>query len=325
VPRQSIQVSLLPSLLLPVAVAIAVDSLINNLLRLLFFATIYKPSSFSILPSILHTMILQKNQFARVAFLASFISMVEALISPSSTTLPFMSRSTPAAHARTPTSYMIGSEHRRPMARKRKISKWCMSSTDSLEADSVFEDIDGIGERTGVAQKAKNEISMPCDSNVEAASLVDPAIVVEEILANAVLLEKNLEEVVETAVAANGISSPTITAAISSPSTPVDQGVYTMEERIEAPKLSKIIKFAIPAVGVWMCSPLLSLIDTSCVGLLSGTAQQAALNPAVAVTDYSALLVAFMYTATTNLVAGAKESEKFSIEKPRTSKTLIQS
>jgi len=30
------------------------------------------------------------------------------------------------------------------------------------------------------------------------------------------------------------------------------------------------------------------MIDTSAVGLYSGTAQQAALNPAVAVTDYSA-------------------------------------
>jgi Na+-driven multidrug efflux pump len=52
-----------------------------------------------------------------------------------------------------------------------------------------------------------------------------------------------------------------------------------------------IIKFAIPAVGVWLCSPMLSLIDTSAVGILSGTTQQAALNPAVAVTDYAALLM----------------------------------
>jgi len=75
---------------------------------------------------------------------------------------------------------------------------------------------------------------------------------------------------------------------------------------IEAPSVSKIINFAIPAVGIWLCSPLLSLIDTSAVGLLSGTAQQAALNPAVSVTDYGGLLVAFMYTATTNLVAAAQ-------------------
>ncbi len=51
--------------------------------------------------------------------------------------------------------------------------------------------------------------------------------------------------------------------------------------------VKRIAKFAIPAVGIWLCSPLLSVIDTSAVGLLSGTLQQAALNPAVAVTDYS--------------------------------------
>jgi hypothetical protein len=60
---------------------------------------------------------------------------------------------------------------------------------------------------------------------------------------------------------------------------------------IEAPSVRKILTFAIPAIGVWLCGPLLSLIDTSAVGLLSGTAQQAALNPATAVTDYAALLI----------------------------------
>ena len=58
-----------------------------------------------------------------------------------------------------------------------------------------------------------------------------------------------------------------------------------------APSVRKILKFAIPAIGVWLCGPILSLIDTSAVGVLSGTVQQAALNPAVAVTDYAALLI----------------------------------
>ena len=59
----------------------------------------------------------------------------------------------------------------------------------------------------------------------------------------------------------------------------------------QAPSVRQILKFAVPAVGVWLCSPLLSLIDTSAVGLWSGTIAQAALNPAVAVTDYAALLI----------------------------------
>lgn len=58
------------------------------------------------------------------------------------------------------------------------------------------------------------------------------------------------------------------------------------------PSISKIIKFSLPAIGVWLCSPVLSMIDTASVGLLAGTAQQAALNPAVSETDYGALLVA---------------------------------
>jgi len=60
---------------------------------------------------------------------------------------------------------------------------------------------------------------------------------------------------------------------------------------IATPNVKKILKFAIPAIAVWLCGPLLSLIDTSAVGLFSGTYQQAALNPAVAVTDYAALLI----------------------------------
>jgi len=83
----------------------------------------------------------------------------------------------------------------------------------------------------------------------------------------------------------------------------------TKTQAVHAPSISRILRFAVPAMGVWLCSPILSLIDTSAVGLLSGTAQQAALNPAVSVTDYGGLLVAFMYTATTNLVAGARVAD----------------
>ena len=107
---------------------------------------------------------------------------------------------------------------------------------------------------------------------------------------------------------------------------------HTMEETntddsaVVAPSVKKIILFAIPAIGVWLCSPLLSLIDTSVVGLFSGTVQQAALNPAVAVTDYAALLMAFLYTGTTNLIAAAHthDSKKGTANaSSRTSTTLV--
>ena len=60
---------------------------------------------------------------------------------------------------------------------------------------------------------------------------------------------------------------------------------------IETPSIQKILSYTLPAIGVWLCGPILSMIDTAAVGLLSGTAQQAALNPAVSVTDYGALVV----------------------------------
>jgi Na+-driven multidrug efflux pump len=89
-----------------------------------------------------------------------------------------------------------------------------------------------------------------------------------------------------------------------------------------APSVAKILQFAIPAIGVWLCNPLLSMIDTAAVGLFSGTIQQAALNPAVAVTDYTALLIAFLYTGTTNLVATAWEQDKHKTSN-RTAETLL--
>lgn len=96
------------------------------------------------------------------------------------------------------------------------------------------------------------------------------------------------------------------------------------EEIIQIPSIQKIIKFTISAIGVWLCSPFLSLIDTSSKGLvLSGIIQQAALNPAVAVTNYGSLLIAFMYTATNNLVASTRGVEANCDDKLQTQKALI--
>jgi hypothetical protein len=93
------------------------------------------------------------------------------------------------------------------------------------------------------------------------------------------------ETVAELRTVASDEPVSSLTAAVPEPKE-IEQ-----EDHIEAPSVKKILKFAIPAIGVWLCGPLLSLIDTSAVGLLSGTAQQAALNPAVAVTEYTALLI----------------------------------
>jgi Na+-driven multidrug efflux pump len=144
------------------------------------------------------------------------------------------------------------------------------------------------------------------------------------------------EETLSLSVTLNGVNS-TLTDGlpVSSSMTSTTEGIpdilpasdvigETTTEKIPAPSVGKILKFAVPAIGVWLCGPLLSLIDTSSVGMLSGTVQQAALNPAVAVTDYGALLVAFLFTATTNLIAAARESDRGADgQMPVTTKTFI--
>ncbi|CAJ1934282.1 unnamed protein product [Cylindrotheca closterium] len=132
-------------------------------------------------------------------------------------------------------------------------------------------------------------------------------------------------EFAQTSNSTSRIATPLVVDEIPEilPASSVVGEAVTTTTKIESPSVMKILKFAIPAIGVWLCGPLLSLIDTSAVGLFSGTVQQAALNPAVAVTDYAALLIAFMYTGTTNLVAAAQESDRTTADKPSTTKTLV--
>ena len=122
-------------------------------------------------------------------------------------------------------------------------------------------------------------------------------------------------------------TSTTTTAAAAATSQSVSSSSFSPNVReINTPSVAKILKYTIPAIGVWLCSPVLSMIDTASVGLLSGTAQQAALNPAVSVTDTGALVVAFMYTATTNLIAAAQAQDQDDgngVDAPRTTLTLI--
>lgn len=106
-------------------------------------------------------------------------------------------------------------------------------------------------------------------------------------------------------------------------SDPIAAATTTTSNKSSSSSVRSILQFAIPAIGVWVCSPLLSLIDTAAVGILAGTMDQAALSPATTLADYSALLLAFMYTATTNLVAGAQEADRHEVGKPRTSNTLV--
>ena len=142
------------------------------------------------------------------------------------------------------------------------------------------------------------------------------------------IVEENIgqqeqHDLLEAAAKEAEVSDDAVTTSSSVSSSTV---VSPNDREINAPSVAKILRYTIPAIGVWLCSPVLSMIDTASVGLLSGTAQQAALNPAVSVTDYGALVVAFMYTATTNLIASAQAQDQDDgkdATSPRTTLTLV--
>jgi Na+-driven multidrug efflux pump len=90
---------------------------------------------------------------------------------------------------------------------------------------------------------------------------------------------------------------------------PSSENQQKILEESDAPSVKTIVNFALPAIGIYLCSPLLSMIDTSTVGLICGTLQQAALNPAVTITDYSARTMSFLYTGTTNSIATSKDKK----------------
>lgn len=81
------------------------------------------------------------------------------------------------------------------------------------------------------------------------------------------------------------------------------------EDALKVPSVRTILNFALPATAIFLCNPFLSMIDTSTVGLLAGTSQQAALNPAVSLTEYSTRLIYFLYTGTTSLMAASKNRD----------------
>ncbi|KAG8368185.1 hypothetical protein BUALT_Bualt15G0018800 [Buddleja alternifolia] len=64
----------------------------------------------------------------------------------------------------------------------------------------------------------------------------------------------------------------------------------------------EIVKFSGPAVGLWICGPLMSLIDTAVVGQGSSV-ELAALGPGTVFCDYTSYLFMFLSIATSNLVA----------------------
>ena len=66
-----------------------------------------------------------------------------------------------------------------------------------------------------------------------------------------------------------------------------------------APSAAALVRFAMPMLGGWLVSPLMSLIDTGVVGRSATPVELAALGPATMVCDSSAYLLSFLGVATT--------------------------
>jgi len=201
-----------------------------------------------------------------------------------------------------------------------------------LDKTSISEDDDDLGKAIFLANAEENadilgimeDDGLVSNLSLEDASLVTPTPMETESV-NAILAASEKAAALAEASLSRSSSETNVDDVLASS---VDQqepssAVVVQNKPLNAPSVTKILKFAVPAIGVWLCSPMLSLIDTSAVGILSGTVQQAALNPAVAVTDYAALLIAFMYTGATNLIAAAREHDEGVPGAPRTTKSLI--
>ncbi|KAF8406497.1 hypothetical protein HHK36_008586 [Tetracentron sinense] len=67
-------------------------------------------------------------------------------------------------------------------------------------------------------------------------------------------------------------------------------------------QMKEIAVFAGPATGLWICAPLMSLIDTVVIGRGSSV-ELASLGPGTVVCDYSSYVFMFLSIATSNMVA----------------------
>ncbi|KAF5448891.1 hypothetical protein F2P56_029386 [Juglans regia] len=67
-------------------------------------------------------------------------------------------------------------------------------------------------------------------------------------------------------------------------------------------QMKEIVKFTGPATALWICGPLMSLIDTAVIGQGSSI-ELAALGPGTVVCDYMSYVFMFLSIATSNMVA----------------------
>lgn len=71
---------------------------------------------------------------------------------------------------------------------------------------------------------------------------------------------------------------------------------------LQSREIGEMLGFALPALGMVLADPLMSLIDTACVGRVSSV-QLAALGPNTAIFNFAFQLFAFLGVGTTNIIA----------------------
>eukprot|EP00977_Amphora_coffeiformis_P013942 scaffold3806_cov169-Amphora_coffeaeformis.AAC.18 len=71
------------------------------------------------------------------------------------------------------------------------------------------------------------------------------------------------------------------------------------------PSFRDCLAFALPALGIYACPPLMSLIDASFIGRLASSVELAALGPASSISDSAPLPLLFLSIGSTNLIARA--------------------
>lgn len=72
-----------------------------------------------------------------------------------------------------------------------------------------------------------------------------------------------------------------------------------------APSIAECLAFSLPALGIYMCPSLMSLIDASFVGRFCPSVELAALGPASTISETASFPLLFLSVASTNLIARA--------------------
>jgi Na+-driven multidrug efflux pump len=84
-----------------------------------------------------------------------------------------------------------------------------------------------------------------------------------------------------------------------------DADAVGSDSAARVPSMRELLAFALPSMGIWLASPLLSLVDVAVVGQAS-TLELASLAPATGLCDSAAYSFTFLAVATTSLIARAR-------------------